>query len=103
MCKDINTKHHFNSGVYSREMLLPKGWVAESHKHKFSHMSILASGKVEVTVDDITSTYEAPAVLSISAGKLHGIYAIEESIWFCIHATDELDIDKLETILIEEV
>ena len=102
MCKDINTSHHFNSGVYAREMHLPKGWQAESHKHNIDHMSILASGKVLLTVDENQSEHTAPCVLTVQAGKVHSIYAVEEAIWFCIHATEETDIDTLEKILIEE-
>lgn len=102
MCEDIYTKHHFNSGVYSREMHLPEGWAAETHKHKFSHMSILASGKVKVTIDNIVTEYTAPVVVSIEAGKVHGIYAYTDSIWFCIHATEETEVLNLDKILIEE-
>jgi len=103
MCKDINTKHHFDSGVYAREMHLPKGWQAESHKHRFDHMSILANGSVILTVDGTSSEYIAPSVLSVKAGKQHSIYAKEDSVWFCIHATEETDMQTLEKILIEEV
>lgn len=103
MCKDINTQHHFNSGVYAREMHLPKGWKAESHKHKFDHMSILSQGHVMVTADGETSEYIAPSVLNIKAGVSHSIYAIEEAVWFCIHATEEKDMPTLEKILIEAV
>lgn len=102
MCKDINTNHHFNSGVYAREMHLPKGWQAESHKHKFDHMSILASGHVIVMVDEEKEEYIAPCVLNVQAGKIHSIYAIEEAVWFCVHATEEKDMLTLEKILIEE-
>lgn len=102
MCKDINTNHHFDSGVYAREMHLPKGWQAESHKHTFDHMSILASGKVRVIADQKETTHIAPCVLSIKAGVVHQILAIQDSVWFCIHATEETDMPTLERILIEE-
>lgn len=103
MCKDINTNHHFNSGVYAREMHLPKGWGAESHKHKFDHMSILASGSIVLTVDGMQSNHNAPCVLNVEAGKTHSIYAVEDSVWFCIHATEKNDIVAIEKILIEEL
>ena len=102
MCENIYTKHYFNSGIYTREMRLPKGWEARSHKHKFSHTSILASGQVKVTVDNITTEYSAPAVLSIAAGIVHVIYAYTDSVWFCIHATEETDVSNIDTVLIEE-
>ena len=103
MCKDVKTDHHFSSGVYARQMELPKGWGAESHKHKFDHMSILSKGKVTVTVGDDEFEYTAPTVVTIKAGIAHKIYAHEDSVWFCVHATDETDIDTIDKILIEEV
>jgi quercetin dioxygenase-like cupin family protein len=102
MCKDINTNHHFSSGVYAREMHLPKGWKAESHKHKFDHMSILASGHVIVEANEVSTEYIAPCVLEVKAGIVHSVYGVEDSTWFCIHATEERDMLELEKILIEE-
>jgi len=100
--EDINTKHHFNSGVYAREMHIPKGYVVEGHKHKFDHMSILASGKVRVIVDQKETTHIAPCVLNIKAGQVHQILALQDSDWFCVHASDETEMSTLESILIEE-
>ena len=102
MIEDIKTQHHFSSGVYARQMELPKGWEAESHIHKFDHLSILSKGKVTVTVDDKKIDYEAPTVVTIKAGKVHKIEAHEDSLWFCIHATDETDPLKMDKILVEE-
>lgn len=102
MIEDIKTQHHFSSGVYARRMELPAGWFAESHKHKFDHMSILASGEVNIFVDDEKFEYTTGAIVTIEAGKVHKIVAKTDSIWFCIHASDEMPIDKIEQILIEE-
>ena len=101
--QDIKTKHHHESGVYAREMELPKGWFAESHSHEFSHMSILAKGKAIVTVDGVDTEYKAPLVVNIEAGKVHKIVAIEDTVWFCIHSTDKLDEETLKFINIEEL
>lgn len=101
--EDIKTNHHFGTSMYAREMLLPKGWVAKSHKHVFDHMSILASGKVVVVANKIETTYEAPAVLNIKKNINHTIYALEESVWFCIHQSDDCEADgSLDKIIIEE-
>ena len=42
--------HHFSAGVYAKETLIPAGHVLVQHKHKFSHLSILASGSIELMV-----------------------------------------------------
>ena len=100
---EIKTKHHFSSGTYAKQMELPNGWWVKSHKHKFDHMSILARGRVIVVVDGVNTTYLAPTVVTIEAGKEHSITALQDSTWFCIHGVDkEYDIESVDSVLIEE-
>ena len=102
--ENVNTRHHFNSGVYAREMHLKRGMTAETHSHKFDHMSILAQGVAEITVDGEVYIYEAPAVVNIQAEKKHSIHALESTVWFCIHPSENCEADgSLDKILIEEV
>lgn len=95
-------KHHFSSGVYAREMTLPKDHYVMSHKHKYDHMSILASGEALVEVEGIKTFYKAPVCIEIKAGVAHKIMALENIVWFCIHSTEEKDISKLDEVLIGE-
>ena len=99
---DLGIVHHFSDNVYARQMLIPKGYVALSHAHNYSHLSILASGKVVVKTDDEEREFTAPACIEIKAGVHHAIAALENSAWFCIHATDETDVSKLDEVLIQE-
>lgn len=80
--------HHFAGGVYAKQMLIPAGTAVAQHKHHFDHLSILASGSVEVEVDGIRTAHVAPACLTIKAGAHHGIKALTDSVWFCLHAAD---------------
>jgi len=98
---DLGIVHHFSSGVYAKQMTLPAGYTALSHSHNFDHMSILASGKVLVKTDDSEVVeYTAPTVVTIKAGINHAIYAVEDSSWFCVHATEETDEDHIDEVLI---
>jgi len=45
--------HHFSDGVYAKQMRLEKGHTATTHKHNYSHLSILASGDVEVSLNGV--------------------------------------------------
>jgi quercetin dioxygenase-like cupin family protein len=99
---DLQTKHHFSEGLYSKEMTLPKGCRAYSHKHSYSHLSILAKGEVIVTTDTTQHRYTAPACIEIKAQENHEILALEDVTWFCIHATDEKDEHKVDEVLIGE-
>ena len=98
---DVGTVHHFSAGVYAKEMHLPAGFCAVSHSHAYDHMSILGKGVVEVSTDDWVRTFEAPACVEVKAGVHHMIRAIEDATWFCIHATDETNPDKIDRVAIE--
>jgi quercetin dioxygenase-like cupin family protein len=99
---DLKIIHHFSSGVYAKQMSIPKGYTALSHSHVYDHLSILAKGKVIVSTDEETNEYIAPTAITIKAGVNHAIYAVEDSSWFCVHATEETDEDKIDEVLIEK-
>lgn len=87
--------HHFAGGVYAKQTAIPAGMVLVQHKHKFDHLSVLVSGTVELDVDGGRSTITGPSCLAISAGKHHGVKAMTDTIWLCVHATDVADDETL--------
>jgi quercetin dioxygenase-like cupin family protein len=93
-------KHHFSAGVYAKEARIPAGQILVQHKHKFDHLSILASGSVELMVDGNRTIVHAPACLTIEANKHHGVKSLTEVVWYCIHATDCTDTDEIDDVLI---
>jgi quercetin dioxygenase-like cupin family protein len=93
-------KHHFSAGVYAKETLIPAGHVLVQHKHKFSHLSILASGSIELMVDGERKIIHAPACLTIEADKHHGVKSLTDVVWYCIHATECTDTDEIDEVLI---
>ena len=99
---DLGTVHHFSSGVYAKEMHLPKGYMAVSHAHLYDHLSILAKGVAVVKTDNSETTYTAPACIEIKKSLYHSITALEDVSWFCIHATQETDPDKVDEVLIQQ-
>jgi len=103
MQQELQVEHHFSSGVYAKRMILNAGASIDTHKHKFDHMSILAQGVALVTVDDVSTSYAAPAVIDIKADKTHKIAAVTDCHWYCIHATDIADPELIdETLVVEE-
>ena len=92
--------HYFSAGVYAKETLIPAGHVLVQHKHKFSHMSILASGSIELMVDGKRKIIHAPACLTIEADKHHGVKSLTDVVWYCIHATECTDLDEVDEVLI---
>jgi quercetin dioxygenase-like cupin family protein len=93
--------HHFSDGLYAKEMRFSSGEAILKHTHDYSHLAILAKGKVAVLVGDKIDIVEAPACIEIKAGITHGVKAVSDCVWFCIHATDEKDASKVDQVLIK--
>lgn len=104
---DTNIKHHFSDNAYAKEMSLPAGHVALSHKHSYSHLSCLAKGKCIVTVikdgKEIAKEYSAPEMILIEAGIEHQIESLEDLTWYCIHGTTEKDVSKIDEVAIATI
>jgi quercetin dioxygenase-like cupin family protein len=94
------TEHFFTQGIYAKKITVPAGTQVPSHKHVYDHLSILAQGRVRVTVGPITKEYVAPAMIEIKKNIVHTISAMENSVWFCVHATDATDVQSLESTVI---
>lgn len=92
--------HHFSDGLYAKESFVPAGMAIMKHTHNFSHLSILAKGRVAVMKGDLIEIVDAPACIEIKANVVHGIKAMSDCVWFCIHATDEKDPSKVDEVLI---
>jgi len=97
---DPCVEHHFSDGLYAKQMVIPKGFQAMQHKHSYSHLSILAKGRVLVITDEWTKEFSAPACIELKAGINHKIASIDDAVWFCVHATDETDAEKVDEVLI---
>lgn len=98
----LNQQHHFSDGLYAKQMHIPAGYVAGSHKHAYSHLSILAEGNVIVEVDGAATEFFAPACIEIKAGLEHRIFAKTDTVWFCVHATDAACADEVDAVLIQK-
>ena len=85
--------HHLAGGVYCKETRIEAGKILVQHKHSYDHLSVLSKGSVIVDVDGKQTRFIAPAVLTIKAGVHHGVRALEDSVWLCIHASDVADDD----------
>lgn len=94
-------KHHFSAGVYVREMALQSGGHVETHEHVYEHFGILGAGSVTVDLDGEETVHHGPCVIEIRAGKKHSIRALTDIVWFCVHATDVADPEKIDEVLIK--
>ena len=93
-------RHHFSGGVYAKETIIPAGMQLVQHAHKFEHLSILAQGTVEMIIDGCRRVVHAPACLTIQQNKHHGVKALTDTVWFCVHSTDCTDSESIDEVLI---
>lgn len=98
--EQLGVTHHFGGGVYAKETRVPAGFVLVQHKHEHDHLSVLASGTVELLVDGERSEITGPTCVTIRAGKHHGVKALTDVAWYCIHATDCTDASLVDEVLI---
>lgn len=92
------TKHILVPGVYAKATFVRQNVKFYTKKSPVDHMSILAHG--EILVDDgVKKTHlRAPAQYTIPADTRVVCYSLVDSVFYCIHATNETDIDKLSQI-----
>jgi quercetin dioxygenase-like cupin family protein len=102
-----NVRHHFVGqdqarGVYAKEVRLPAGYEIISHAHPYDHLSILASGAVEWKSGDICRVLTGPCAVTVTAGVNHSLFALTDTVWFCIHPTDETDPEAVDDVILSK-
>ena len=76
------------ANLFTRQMhFLKSGDVEYGHTHDFDHLTLLASGKLQVTVDGKATDFIAPQMIYIAKDKIHELVALEDNtVAYCIHA-----------------
>lgn len=74
------------NGVHVSRFDIPRGTIMLSHCHVFDHVSILAKGRVELLTERHLKVLEGPVEVVINANVKHGLHALTDTVWYCIHA-----------------
>lgn len=87
----------FVANLFSRMMRFKKSGDTEvGHAHQFDHLTLLAKGKLKVTVNGKVSHFATPHMIYIHKDYVHELEALEdETVAYCIHALrtpDQTDI-----------
>jgi len=80
--------------IWVRQNYLEKAGEAHpGHKHNFDHVSLLASGKVRVTVDGYPpKEFSAPTFIVIKKEHNHHFEALEDgTLWYCVFALRDVE------------
>lgn len=97
---DCPLRHIFTTGVYAREIFIPKGTFIVGKIHKHDHLNFLSVGEVTVFTKDGTERIKAPRTMVSTAGTKRAVYAHEDTVWTTVHVTDETDLAKIEEQII---
>jgi len=81
------------ANLYSRMMHFEKaGDTEQGHEHQYDHLTLLASGKLQVRVNGGSTDFEAPHMIYIVKDKQHELVALEDNtVAYCIHALRDKD------------
>ncbi len=85
------------ANLFSRMMHFEKaGDVEIGHTHQFDHLTLLAKGKLKVTVEGKTSEFTAPHMIYIHKDKVHELEALsDDTVAYCIHALRDKNTDDI--------
>jgi hypothetical protein len=97
---EMVTIHHFANGLYARELHIPAGTILTGKIHKTEHINIVSKGRIIVWTEAGMKEVSAPFTMVSYPGTKRVGYALEDTIWTTIHASNETDLVKLEEELI---
>ncbi len=77
--------------VWIKQMVFKeKGDRARTHVHAYDHQTLLAVGRLRVTVGEYVKEFTAPAIVVILKGMPHTLEALESNtVAYCIHAVHD--------------
>lgn len=93
MANNPNVKIAFVANIFSKMMHFEKsGDIEQGHCHEFDHLTMLAAGRLKVTVEGQATEFVAPHMIYIQKDKMHELVAMEDNtVAFCIHVLRSTD------------
>ena len=96
----IQTNHYFAPGLYARQIVIKAGTLLTGKVHKTEHLNACTGDMTVWTEEGMRRFTGRHLVVSRPGTKRVGL-AHTDTIWMCMHKTDESDLVKLEADLIE--
>lgn len=85
------------ANLFSRMMHFKRAGDTEiGHTHQFDHLTLLAKGKLKVTVEDVATEFIAPHMIYIHKDKIHELEALaDDTVAYCIHALRDKESNEI--------
>jgi quercetin dioxygenase-like cupin family protein len=102
-----NPIEEFNmvDGVWCKQMhFVNANDIMPGHLHTHNHLTLLAAGRLKVTVNGISSEYTAPHMIFIHKDHVHQLEALEaNTVAYCVHAVrDDSTGNIIDEIIVPE-
>ena len=94
-------KHHFGPNIYIKEVTMPAGSVIIGKSHKIEHVCNMMSGRMIIVQEDGSKVELVAPMTFVGKPGRKVAYIIETVVFQNIYATDETDIEKLESMFVE--
>ena len=91
-------KHIQSAGIYAKATYVKKNVKFYSKKLPTDHITILAGGEMVVFDGKTRTHYTAPASYNIPANTRIMCFSLTDCVYYCIHATDETDLERLKEL-----
>lgn len=95
-------EHHFSEGLYARKLTIPKGTLVVGKVHRHRTLNICARGKIAILTPTGPRIFKAGDVVVTEPGLQKVGYALEETDWINVHATEETDLALIEAHFVED-
>ena len=98
---DLECKHYFAHGTYTRELYIPKHTILTGKIHTHSTINIISIGKIRVVSEEGQYDIDAPHVFVSGAMVKKAGFTLEDTIWINVFPWDgkteepEMVVDKL--------
>jgi quercetin dioxygenase-like cupin family protein len=88
-----------SGGVLAVVTHIRGGFRLEAHRHDHGHLSVLAKGTADVTINGYTTRYTGPTHVCVPADSQHEVRAVTDVVWYCLWAEDAAPLDEVEDSL----
>jgi hypothetical protein len=95
LAQNAQVKHLISDGVYVKAYHVAPGIKLVNKQFPTDHITILAKGSVIMEGEGTRVKFVAPAHFNFQADTRYVIGTLEECVWYCIHPTDETDLETL--------
>lgn len=100
---DLQPKHFFTDGAYTRSLPIPADMIVVGKTHKHEHMVVLVKGTATINTDKGMETISAPHFWKSRPGDKRALYTHSdcEFATFHLNPTNTQDLAELEADIIE--